>query len=57
LVMMDYKVDADEALEMLLSDMFDPSPRDEAIAIPNLLRGDGEPKRGREGVRPHILHF
>ena len=57
LVMMDYSVDADEALEMLLSDMFDPNPRDEAIAIPNLLRGDGAPERDGESLRPHILHF
>ena len=57
LVMMDYSVDADEALEMLLSGMFDPNPRDEAIAIPNLLTSDGKIERDRDGVRPHILHF
>lgn len=57
LVMMDYSVDADEALAMLISGMSDPTDRDKAIAIPALLTSDGEPEKGREGVRPHILHF
>lgn len=41
-IMVGYDVDADEAVGMLLLVISDPDHHDEAITIPNLLKGGGE---------------
>ena len=55
LMMMDYDVDADEALVMLLLVMSDPDHHDEAIAIPNLLKSDGGDERNQAIAIPNLL--